>query len=199
MTTSPETVYWYKFAYILTIGLVLVGALHWLCVGLTGVDCIRLFLGRRRASWIYCAVGVAALVLVFNRDTYLPFLGETIFPGAAVSLKVPQGATESITVHTRPNAKVVYWAANANPTADTVNPPPWYKAYAEFENSGVVQADESGVAVLRIRGQPESYKVPFAGKLEPHVHFREEGETGMFGRVKTYYIHRGVIEGFTGI
>jgi hypothetical protein len=94
---------------------------------------------------------------------------------------------------------VIYWAANANPTADTVNPPPWYKAYAEYENSGVVQADESGVAVLRVRGQPESYKVPFAGKLESHVHFREEGASGMFGRVRTYYIGKGVTDGFTGL
>lgn len=199
MTTSPQALYWYKSIYIIQITLVLVGALHWLCIGITGNDYIKQFLGRRYASLLYCLVGVAGLMLVFNRDTYLPFLGETIFPAGAISLKVPQGASESITINTRPNAKVVYWASNSNPNEDTVNPPDWYNSYGEFENSGVVEADESGVAVLRINGQPESYKVPFAGKLEPHVHFREEEANGLFGRVKTYKINTGRVDGFTGL
>jgi uncharacterized membrane protein YuzA (DUF378 family) len=197
MDLSPQTLYWHKMFHLVITGIVLVGAVNWLGVGLVGVDYVRQILGRRTAAWVYCIVGVSALLLIFRRDTYLPFLGSTLFPAAALSPRVPQSATETITIHTRPNAKVVYWAAEPNPTADSKNLPAWDKAYSDYENSGVVEANESGVAILRIRGPPEAYKVPFHGRLEPHVHFREEEANGFFGHVKTYYIGTGKVEGFS--
>jgi uncharacterized membrane protein YuzA (DUF378 family) len=197
MDLSPETLYWHKMFHLVITGIILVGALNWLGVGLIGVDYVRQFLGRRIAAWVYCIVGISALLLLFRRDTYLPFLGSTLFPAAALSVKVPQSATESITIQTRPNAKVIYWAAEPNPTADSQNLPAWNKAYREYDNSGVAEANESGVAMLRIRGPPEAYKVPIHGRLEPHVHFREEEASGFFGHVKTYYIGTKKIEGFS--
>jgi hypothetical protein len=51
------------------------------------------------------------------------------------------------------------------------------------------------VAVLKVR-PPQAYSVPFKGRLEPHIHFRICGETGILSRIKTVYVEDGRIEGF---
>jgi len=58
-------------------------------------------------------------------------------------------------------------------------------------------ADATGVATLRFRGLPQSYKVPFMGRLEPHVHFRICDENGIMGKVQSKFIKNGVIETFS--
>lgn len=62
--------------------------------------------------------------------------------------------------------------------------PSWKGAYLGYENMGVVVADSSGKAVLRIR-PPQRYQVPIKGLLEPHVHYRVCEESGWMGRVMT--------------
>ena len=176
--------------------LVLIGGINWLLIGFMGSDPVRNFLSRRWSSYLHIVIGVAALLLVFRRDVYLPFLGETLVPAGAIMLKTPQGANESVTIKTRPGAKVIYWAAEPNPNGSDKVIAAWNDAYKNFENSGVVQAGEDGVAILRIRGPPQPYTVPMKGTLKPHVHFRVENPYGMFGRVQNVYVGSGVIEGF---
>jgi uncharacterized membrane protein YuzA (DUF378 family) len=184
-----------KWFHMLVIILVLLGALNWLSIGLLGIDAVRLGLPPRYARWVYMVVGVAALSLVFRRDMYLPFLGETVVPGGALTQKTPQNANEQVSIRTLPNAKIVYWASEPNPNQGK-DLPNWTQAYDEFENSGVAVADATGQAILRFRGPPQSYKVPFMGRLEPHVHFRICDERGMMGRVQTKMLKSGVIEEF---
>jgi uncharacterized membrane protein YuzA (DUF378 family) len=189
------SMYVQKKLYMLAILLILVGSVNWLSIGLFGEDLVRCVLPPRFAKWVYVAVGLAALPLIFQRDIYLPFLGETIVPGGALALKTPQNANDQVTVRTRPGAKVIFWAAEPNPNQGKDLPTP-EKAYGEFENSGVVEADTSGHAILRFRGPPQAYTVPMHGRLEPHVHFRVADHMGFLGRVQTMFLKDGRVEGF---
>jgi uncharacterized membrane protein YuzA (DUF378 family) len=188
----------YKWLHIVLIGLVLLGSVNWLAIGLTGQDLVRLGLPPRYAKWLYIVIGLAAVPLLFQRDIYLPFLGQTVLPAPALIAKTPQNANEQVTVRTRPGAKVVFWAAEPNPTQGKDLPTPDV-AYGEYENSGVVVADTSGHAILRFRGPPQVYTVPMHGRLESHVHFRVSDEYGMFGRVQTIFIKSGRVEGFADL
>jgi uncharacterized membrane protein YuzA (DUF378 family) len=195
---DPNTMVYMKWFHILVIGLVLLGALNWLTIGTMGVDIPRYFLAPRYAKWVYITIGVAALFLIFRRDMYLPFLGETVLPGGALTVKTPQNANDQVTIRTVPKAKVVYWAAEPNPTQGK-DVPNWERAYSEFDNSGVAEADEQGNAILRFRGPPQSYTVPLMGKLSPHVHFRICDAHGITGPVQSLFIKDGVIENFANI
>jgi len=192
---NPNTMVYVKWVNMIIITLVLIGGLNWLSIGVLGVDAVRLGLSPRHAKWVYTIIGVAALSLVFRRDIYLPFLGETIVPGGALAEKTPQNANEQVTITTIPHAKVLYWAAEPNPTQGK-DIPNWTEAYSEFENSGVALADGSGHAILRFRGPPQSYKVPIMGTLEPHVHFRICNEHGIMGPVQIKKMKSGGIEEF---
>jgi uncharacterized membrane protein YuzA (DUF378 family) len=187
-----------KWFHMIIIILVLAGALNWLTIGLFGVDVVRLGLAPRHARWIYIVIGAAALFLVLRRDIYLPFLGETVLPGSALTIKTPQNANEQVSIKTLPSTKVVYWAAEPDPNQGT-DVPDWTQAYSEFENSGVALSDKSGNAILRFRGPPQTYKVPVMGKLESHVHFRVCDPTGMMGPVQTMMIKNGLIENFANM
>jgi hypothetical protein len=134
---------------------------------------------------------------MFRRDVYLPFLGETVLPDGALLPKSPQGANQSVNITTRPGAKVVYWASEPDPAMGKAIKT-WNEAYQAYENSGVAVADDRGVALLRFRGPPQPYKVPFK-TVEPHVHFRVSEGNGMFGPVQILYLKDGSIEGFADL
>lgn len=184
----------WKWITMLATALVLVGGLNWLAVGTIQKDLVLALLGKGLFSRaIYILVGISAVFLFVRRDTYLPFLAPTIFPAGALTPKIPQGASEEVTIRTTPNAKVVFWAsepARGDGLGD-------YKvAYGHYENAGVVIADEKGDAKLKVRGPPRSYTVPLKGELKPHVHFRVIGENGWAGRVETYWLDSKTIEPF---
>jgi hypothetical protein len=176
-----------KWIHIVAMAVLVVGSM---------VSGALLYMRQTVAASIFgLVIIVAALYIGFKRDTYLPFLGETIVPGGALAEKTPQNANEQVTITTIPGAKVLYWAAEPNPTQGK-EVPNWDEAYTEFENSGVAIADGAGNAILRFRGPPQSYKVPIMGKLESHVHFRICDKTGVMGRVQTKMIKNGGIENF---
>lgn len=187
--------FYQKKFYMLVIFLVLVGSVNWLSIGVSGQDLVRLALPPRYAKWVYIVIGLAALPLLFQRDMYLPFLGETVLPAGALAPKTPQNANDQVTIRTRPGAKVVYWASEPNPTQGK-DLPSFQEAYDAYENSGVVVADNSGHAILRFRGPPQAYTVPMKGRLEPHVHFRICDDNGFMERVQTIFVKSGNVEGF---
>lgn len=183
----------------ISITIVIVGALNWLGVGALGYNVIGKTLGPRSVSArvVYCIVGLAALTIMFHRDTYLPFLGEAVFPHSIIPEQIPEGADTQVQVKVQPHAKVIYWAAEpATEGMKKLND--WRKAYLKFLNVGVVRADETGVATLLVRN-PQPYTVPWIGRLEPHVHFRECHENGMMGRINTVYTSSGKVEAFISI
>lgn len=174
---------------------VIVGAINWGLIGFTRLNLVEKLLGKN--TWtsrlIYILVGISALALAFNRDTYLPFLGESVFPCSVLSDQIPSGATRSIQVRVEPGSKVVYWATE--PSDGNEKDISYKDAYRLYQNAGVATADNDGIAVLKVR-EPQSYTVPFKGSLEPHIHFRICGPTGFIGRTKTVFLLDGRVEGF---
>lgn len=184
-----------KKVHMVAMALLIVGGINWLLVGAFNVNVVQAILGKNGLSrGIFILVGIAALTIAFDRDTYLPFLGETILPCSAIQERTPPGATVSIQVEVEPNSKVLYWAAEPETERlEKVND--WRKAYLSYENAGVVKADSSGIATLKVR-KPQPYLVPWKGRLEPHIHFRICGERGFLSRVKTVFLSDGHVEGF---
>ncbi len=191
-------VYMEKMIHKLAVVFLIVGALNWGLIGFSRVNFVERVFGRgtRFVSIIYVLVGLSALFLAFNRDTYLPFLGESVFPCSILQDQIPAGATRTVKVQVQPGAKVVYWASEpADGGAEMI--PNYADAYRMYHNAGVTTADDKGVATLTVR-EPQAYTVPIKGRLEPHVHFRICGPTGFIGRIKTVFLADGRIEGFTG-
>ena len=62
------------------------------------------------------------------------------------------------------------------------------QAYDDFSNSGVVLANDLGVATLSFDKGSE-YVVPSGKQLKSHVHYREFSEKlGMVGPVKSVFL-----------
>lgn len=175
--------------------LVLVGALNWGLIGAFRINLVEKLLGKGSAlaMGVYVLVGLAALSMAFYRDTYLPFLGETVFPIAVLQDQTPPGATRAITVKAIPNSKVVYWASE--PGDEMAGLKNYREAYGQYLNAGVATADVNGFVTLKVR-EPQPYSVPFKGRLEPHIHYRCCGTTGFLGRIKTVFVKDGRIEDF---
>ena len=167
--------------------LVLIGSLNWGLIGLFDFNLVKSFgslFGQNLqipiTKIIYIIISMAALVLLAQRDTYLPFLGRTIMPQPIREYK-PSGKLKiRVIQNLPPNVKVIYWAAHSsNKVID--NP---YDAYGDYRNQGVTKTDENGKAILQFR-MPSSYNVPYKGTLTPHVHYRYWTSSGMASRVFT--------------
>jgi uncharacterized protein len=192
---DPSLLVWQKMVFKVAMVLVLIGALNWLSVGLLNTNFVESVLGKTLSRGVYILVGIAALSILFNRDTYLPFLGETVLPCTTIPERVPPGATKEVRVPAPSGSKVLYWAAE--PAMEELKQiPDWQQAYNKFENAGVTTTDSTGIAILKVRN-PQPYTVPFKGQLPPHVHFRICDGTGMLGRVKTVFVDDQRVEGFS--
>ncbi len=174
--------------------LVLVGGINWLAVGAVKIDLVEFALGSGiLARSVYVLVGLAAVYLFFRRDTYLPFLGQMVFPSGALMAKVPQGASQEVVIRTIPGSHVVYWAAEPARGEELGD---YKKAYGKYENAGVAVADAQGDVHMKIRGPPQAYTVPWKGTIPPHVHFRIVKPDGWAGQVETYWLDKGTVEPF---
>jgi hypothetical protein len=142
------------------------------------------------AGVLFAAVGLAALYVGLRRDSYLPFLGETVLPCSLLKEQTPEHADTEVRIHGLPaNAKVLFWATEpATEGLERIRD--WRRAYLDFSNAGVTTADSSGYATLRIR-KPQPYTIPSGRRLEPHVHWRVCGDGGMIGPVQTTLITGG--------
>jgi hypothetical protein len=128
---------------------------------------------------------VASIALLSSRTTYLPFLGESVFPSTLmVESKTPEDATVDVEVRADPGAThIAYWASDVGVGVKD-NP---YTAYGRYTNSGIAKVNSRGMATLRLRC-PVRYTV--RGKVLPrHVHYRMVYPSGIVGKVET----RGVV------
>ena len=183
-----------KLVYKIAILLIVVGALNWMIVGVMNVNLLERMVGTRISTVLYVLVGLSALYVMFDRDTYLPFLGPSLVPCSVLQVREPPGATKEVQVIIAPNTKVLYWAAEpASDGLKSLNS--WMDAYKQYDNAGVAISNANGVAHLKVR-DPQQYKVPFAGKLESHIHYRVCGESGFMGRVETTFLNHSSPEGF---
>jgi hypothetical protein len=134
-------------------------------------------------------VGVLALIIMPNRDMYLPFLGETALPASVLQDTVPRGNVILALDNLPPNSKVIFWAANEAPPHSIQGPS---EAYDNSLNGGIATASEEGVAHVTLYC-PQQYKVSRLGidKVLPrHIHFRYEvpWKKGMFSSVQTLQV-----------
>ena len=185
-----------KLAFKIAISLLIIGGLNWLLVGLFNVNIVSRIFGKSvLTTFIYILVGVSAVAIMFDRDTYLPFLGPMVVPCSVLEIRDPPGATREVKINVEPNVKIIYWAAEPG-SDEKLNS--WKDAYLDYQNAGVTLSNGSGEAVLKIR-DPQSYKVPFKGKLAPHVHYRvcgSEEHAGWMGKINTVMLNKNTVEGF---
>ena len=177
-----------KLLFKLAIIFLIVGGLNCLIIGFCNIHPLDNF--GKMSGIIYIFIGIAALAIMFDRDTYLPFLGPTVVPCSVLENREPPGATREIKVIVEPNVKIIYWAADSS-NMDKINS--WKQAYKDYKNAGVTTSNGEGLAVFKIR-DPQSYTVPIMGELKPHVHYRVCGEDGWMGRINTAFLK---VEGFS--
>lgn len=188
--------YLQKFMFKIAMVLLIVGGINWLTIGLFEMNLVESLVGKGfLACLIYSLVGLSAIAIMFDRDSYLPFLGPTLAPCSVLQDREPPGATKEVKIVTLPNSKVLYWAAEPS-TEKLKEVKSWKEAYAKYDNAGVATSNSDGIARLKVR-DPQSYKVPFKGKLDAHVHYRVCGESGFMERVNTVSMNKSEPEGFT--
>ena len=178
------------YSYKIAILLVIIGALNW---GFTAFNLNIVDIASKKINFlfsinfpfdkvIYIIIALSA-IKIFKRDTFLPFLGKTIMPASVISLKENKFNKDKITIHVKPNSKVVYWAAKKLKE----DKPSVWDAYDDYSNSGVVMSNGKGVAVLKLE-KGSGYLAPWKDKfIPPHVHYRYETRPGKFSRLETVY------------
>jgi uncharacterized membrane protein YuzA (DUF378 family) len=195
METIFEKTYLNALGFKLGMVLLIIGGINWALTGIFDLNLVEGIFGNGfMAKIIYGLVGLAAVLIMFNRDTYLPFLGPMVAPCSVLSESTPSGSTREVKVIVSPNSKVLYWAAEPeNEKYEKLNN--WKQAYLNYDNAGVTISDAEGVAILKVR-DPQSYRVPFKGRIDPHVHYRVCGEAGWMGRIQTVKVLTQDVEGF---
>jgi len=130
------------------------------------------------------SVVISIMYNIFDRNFYLPFLGWSAYPCGSLAEKIPRDADTTVSVQVKPNVNVIYWASESKTNEEQPIDNPW-DAYANYDNSGVVRADENGKAVLHVRN-PSIYQVGLMNKtLKKHIHYRECRHAGMLSSIKT--------------
>jgi hypothetical protein len=133
-------------------------------------------------------MAIVVLYYLFNRDFYLPFLGQTIIPIKNTNIENPDGVLNFKIQNLPSNTNVIYWASNSS--NEVIRNP--IDAYKGYTNSGITKTDSYGNASLQI-SCPSDYYVKSFGmdkKLSQHIHYRIESDKypGLFSSVKTHYV-----------
>lgn len=185
---SFKKYYWKTKVRMALIALVIIGGLNWgaEALGFNLVKLLKEFINKSFNSdfpidkIIYIIVAVAAILVAMERETWLPFLGTSVFPESLIPVKTPEKTDKTIKIKTKPNAKIAYWGA-----LPKGNNPDVITAYGDFSNSGVVIADADGNAELPILSG-SSYTVPSGRTISRHIHYRILGlPYGMMSKIKT--------------
>lgn len=162
---------WELKLYTIAMFLVVVGGLNWGSVGIFGKNLVEELNGLTiNNEWfvkiIYILVALAALYLVFKKNSFFPFLGNTFVPVNNMTYNHIDG-NMSVRVNAENAKGVIYWAAE--PNSETYSNP--QEAYSDYLNSGYVKPDSDGKATLFFNC-PGNYKVMGWRKLPKHVHYR---------------------------
>jgi uncharacterized membrane protein YuzA (DUF378 family) len=175
---------------MIIVGLIIVGAINWgfTAFGWNLVDIFNKKLSKlfnlklSIDKFIYIVIALCGLYLAFRRNTWLPFLGESVLPSSFVPLKEKKGNI-NLKINVEPNVKVAYWASNPgnNPKINV------FDAYGKFENSGVVMSNEKGEANISVDKGTE-YDVPSGRHLKSHVHYRILTDSSMMSEIKTIFV-----------
>ena len=176
--------------YIVAKMFVIVGALNWGAMAINPE--YNIFRGEQTTfkRIIYGIIGLSAIHVSLQPKTFLPFLGDCAFPvfnyiHDTTDAKLSQDGWNKLVIkmpEDEEGTKMVYWAAEPSKDDEIVENP--QKAYADFENSGIADI-VNGSATIAVKC-PAHYKVPVAGELARHIHFRVVNKDGLLSRVYTY-------------
>ncbi len=134
----------------------------------------------------FILIGLAALYFIFDRDYYLPFLGECAVP---IGTQKPIENLKQIKLSgLPPNTKIIYWGAKYS--SQVIENP--FEAYKDYSNSNIGTTDNNGDIIVELEC-PSEYLVPkfgFKRKLKRHIHYRFElpKYKGLFSKVYTKYL-----------
>ena len=172
---------YYIYMHLISIILVLAGAINWLIVGGFQYNLVSGIFGKY-SYVIYILVGLAGLRLAFQRDTYLPYLGWNVLPSSLIEEKIQGDADLHIKIDAPKHAvKVIYWASEKS-DKDNLN---YVSAYQNFNNSGVsLVKDNQAIVHLKC---PSKYNV-FYKQLPKHFHYRFVMDSGFISDIRTKQI-----------
>jgi len=131
--------------------------------------------------FIFIVIGISAIFLITKTKIYLPFLGDTVIPTSILQNRIPDNYNKEITINTKPNTKIIYWAAEQNNEKDIKYPD---TAYLDYDNYGITTSDNNGMATLKVRN-PQQYKIPSGRILDKHIHCRYVKYPGMLSKIET--------------
>jgi uncharacterized membrane protein YuzA (DUF378 family) len=181
--------YWKKHLHLFCMILVLIGSINWGLIGLFNFNLVKFLFPKLLENIVYILVAVSAVYLAIQRDSYLPFLGQSVLPSYVLTEKIPTKYNLEVPVHVKPNSLVIYWASTEYSQKDTKNVN-WKLAYDQFQNSGVVRADSNGLALLRLNC-PKRYTVgPMNTLLYKHVHYRVAEDKIWLSKVYTVNVEK---------
>ena len=182
------------YFYMICVILVLVGGFNWGLQGLFNFNLVK-FINENTfnspifENSIYIIVGFAAVYLASNRNTYLPFLGDTVGAPSLIrdTGEERKNANVIVTVDAKDASSVMYWAADPLGESMEDGKKFAYNAYGEYKNAGVAEVI-NGKATLRVEC-PQKYWVQKFGvvkkTLPKHVHYRLIYPTGWISEVMT--------------
>jgi hypothetical protein len=168
------------------------GLLFYFLLATQGENGIKYYIGNELLVFFYIIFGLSGLYVLTERDFYLPFLGDAVFPDGLLQPQMtPMSANmQHVLKGLPPLTKVMYWAAEPCEVTETcgLERMPW-ESYNDFTNAGTTMSDKNGDAAISIRGKPQSYNVPYKSEvIMPHVHYRFRKNNGMYSKVFTNYI-----------
>jgi uncharacterized membrane protein YuzA (DUF378 family) len=158
-----------KNLHIILIILVLLGALNY-GFKVFNYDFMEYIKNVHMRQFIYVIISLSALLLAFQRDTYLPQFGPSMIPSNAFK-EYHNFDTQSIKILANGGIKIVYWANNSINSDNGFN---------NYENSGIVPVDDDNTATLY-------FKCP-ENTLPKHIYYRIIYQNGTISNVITLNI-----------
>ena len=173
--------------------ILIVSGLFYILLAKLGEEFFKYHIGNQGLLLMYVVFAVSALYLATDRNYYLPFLDDAVFPDGLFPPNVtPMSANMQHTITNVPkNTKIIYWAAEPCDLTETCGTArlPW-DAYNDYTNAGITMSNSRGHAVIKIRGKPQGYNVPYKSKvIMPHIHYRYHKKNGMYSQVHTVYLN----------
>lgn len=167
--------------------LLIITALNYVLIKLLKINLFSFIKNSDILLFLHLIMAIVVIYYLFNRDFYLPFLGETVIPVKNIN-NIEDGVLNFKIQNLPPNKRIIYWASKSSNQV-IGNPIDAYKGYT---NSGITKTDSNGNAMIEI-SCPSDYVVQSFGmdkKIRQHIHYRIESDKfpGLFSSVKTHYV-----------
>ena len=136
--------------------LLIITALNYVLVKLLNINLFGFIKNSDILAFLHLIMAIVIIYYLFNRDFYLPFLGETVIPIKNMN-NIEDNLLNFKIQNLPPNKRLIYWASRSS---DQVirNPIDAYKGYT---NSGITKTDSNGNASLEISCPSDYYVKSF--------------------------------------